>query len=93
MEQREQRPNLFGLCQVATEKDEVKEEDEVSCLDYAKSRQRKMKSRRKTKSAVWTLPSDRNEGSITKAGDYARYSRYLYPKSVIRKTVLYMLDS
>ena len=29
MEQRAQRPNLFGLCRVATEEDKVKEEDEL----------------------------------------------------------------
>ena len=48
MEQREQRPNLFGLCRVATEEDEVKEEDEikeedeVSCLDFAERQKRRL---------------------------------------------------
>ena len=30
-------PSLLGLCRVATEEDKVKEEDEVSCLDYPES--------------------------------------------------------
>ena len=37
MEQRAQRPNLFGLCRVANE------EDEVSCLDFAERQKRSMK--------------------------------------------------
>ena len=45
------RSLLFELSQVATEEDEVKEEDEVSCLDYPESRQRKTKSR-KTKDEI-----------------------------------------
>ena len=35
MEQREERLSLLRLSRVATEEDEVKEEDEVSCLDFA----------------------------------------------------------
>ena len=41
MEQREERLSLLRLSRVATEEDEVKEEDEVSCLDYAERKKRR----------------------------------------------------
>ena len=37
----EDEVNLFGLCRVATEEDKVKEEDEVSFLDYAERQKRR----------------------------------------------------
>ena len=42
MEQREERLSLLRLSRVATEEDEVKEEDEVSCLDFAERQKRSM---------------------------------------------------
>ena len=47
-EQREQKPNLFGLCRVESEGEEVNrtssERRSQTCLDYAESQARKAKS-------------------------------------------------
>ena len=55
MEQREQKPNLFGLCRVATEEDEVKFAANAT-FSKAGTRRRSMPNTLTGNGRTWTSP-------------------------------------